>query len=413
MTADTKSIDITPNQDGGVLKEILRASSETEQPMNGDTVFVHYVGTLLDGTKFDSSRDRGEKFSFEVGKGNVIKGWDMGVPTMRRGELARFTIRSEYAYGESGSPPTIPPNATLVFEIELFEFHGEDLSEAKDKSIVRRVITKGSGYAMPNDGSRVVVNLKGVETVSGRVFDERQNLEFEIGENTTNDGKALNLCPGAEQALLKFKQGEKSKIHIKSSQAWGSQGFAEFGLAPHTDVTYEIELVNFEKAKDSWQLNGDEKLEQSELMKNKGTEKFKKGEFALALKKYSKIIDYLEHEVYDKDDQKEKSKQLQLAARLNIAACHLKLKNYRQCIDACGKALELDPRNEKSLFRMAQAYQGECEFDDAIRHFNQVLEINPDNKEATHSISVCRQKIKEYSQKEKALYGKMFASLSK
>lgn len=275
MTADNTTIDITPNQDGGVLKEILRASTDNEQPMSGDTVFVHYVGTLLDGTKFDSSRDRGEKFSFEVGKGNVIKGWDMGVPTMRRGELAKFTIRSEYAYGESGSPPTIPPNATLVFEIELFEFHGEDLSENKDKSIVRRVITKGSGYAMPNDGSRVVVNIKGFETVSGRVFDERQNLEFEIGENTTSDGKKLNLCPGFELALLKFKKDEKSKIHIKSSQAWGSQGNTEFGLAPNTDVTYEIELVNFEKAKDTWQLNGDEKLEQSEIMKNKGTDMFK------------------------------------------------------------------------------------------------------------------------------------------
>lgn len=121
----------------------------------------------------------------------------------------------------------------------------------------------------------------------------------------------------------------------------------------------------------------------------------------------------MEHEVYDKDEQKEKSKQLQLAARLNIAACHLKLKSYRQCIDSCNKALELDSRNEKSLFRMAQAYQGECEFDEAIKYYNKVLEVNADNKEAAHSISICRQKIKEYSQKEKALYSKMFASLSK
>jgi FK506-binding protein 4/5 len=263
-------IDITPNQDGGVLKQLLREGHGEDVPFTGDTVSVHYVGTLLDGTQFDSSRDRGEKFSFEVNKGSVIKGWDMGIPTMKRGELSRFTIISEYAYGESGSPPTIPPNATLVFEIELFDFHGEDLSENKDKSIIRRVLKPGSGYATPNDGARVVVNLKGFETVSGRVFDERQNFEFEIGEGSTQ-----NVCEGVEHALLKFKKDEQSRIFLRANQVWGGKGCTSFGLAVGTDVTYEIEVKSFEKSKESWQLNGAEKLEQSELFKNKGTDLFK------------------------------------------------------------------------------------------------------------------------------------------
>jgi FKBP-type peptidyl-prolyl cis-trans isomerase len=75
---------------------------------------VHYTGTLLDGTKFDSSVDRDEPFSFSLGHGSVIKGWDIGVATMKKGEKALFTLRHDYAYGEKGSPPTIPPSATLV-----------------------------------------------------------------------------------------------------------------------------------------------------------------------------------------------------------------------------------------------------------------------------------------------------------
>jgi FK506-binding protein 4/5 len=71
----------------------------------------------LDGTKFDSSRDRGDPFEFTIGKGQVIQGWDQGVATMKRGEVANLICKSEYAYGASGSPPKIPPNATLKFEV--------------------------------------------------------------------------------------------------------------------------------------------------------------------------------------------------------------------------------------------------------------------------------------------------------
>ena len=88
---------------------------------SGDKVKVHYTGTLLDGTKFDSSLDRAEPFEFTVGAGGVIKGWDEGVVGMKKGGKRKLTIPSDKAYGKRGSPPKIPPDAPLVFEIELLE----------------------------------------------------------------------------------------------------------------------------------------------------------------------------------------------------------------------------------------------------------------------------------------------------
>ena len=104
----------------GLKYEVLQEGSGDEA-VSGKSVTVHYTGWLEDGSKFDSSVDRDSPFSFSLGKGMVIKGWDEGVAGMTIGEKRKLTIPAELGYGSSGAGGVIPPNATLIFDVELLE----------------------------------------------------------------------------------------------------------------------------------------------------------------------------------------------------------------------------------------------------------------------------------------------------
>ncbi len=111
--------------DSGVVEKTDLVVGTGAEAVNGDTLTVHYTGWLADGTKFDSSYDRGTPFVFRLGTGAVISGWDQGIPGMKVGGKRRLIIPPSLAYGASGRPPQIPGNATLKFEVELLSIAGK------------------------------------------------------------------------------------------------------------------------------------------------------------------------------------------------------------------------------------------------------------------------------------------------
>ncbi|KAF1478554.1 Peptidyl-prolyl cis-trans isomerase FKBP5, partial [Pygoscelis antarcticus] len=223
--------DITPARDRGVLKIIKRPGSKDESPMIGDKVYVHYKGKLASGKKFDSSRDRNEPF--------VIKAWDIGVATMKKGEICYLLCKPEYAYGSAGSAPKIPSNATLFFEVELLDFKGEDLFE--DGGIIRRIKRKGEGYSNPNEGATVEIHLEGF--CGGTRFDCK-DVKFVVGEGEDHD-----IPIGIDKALEKMQRGEHCVLYLGPRYGFGEAGKPKYGIQANAELVYEVTLKSFEKVR--------------------------------------------------------------------------------------------------------------------------------------------------------------------
>lgn len=234
--------DVSSLKDKGVMKKLLQPSSTPSHhrthPEAGDKVLVHYTGRLLDEakTKFDSSVDRGEPFEFTVGVGQVIKGWDLGVMTMERGEKCLLTCKPEYAYGAAGAPPSIPPNATLEFEVELISWKSEN-DLFGDGGVIRVAkIEDGEGWKTPKDGDWLEIGVRASrkERETGKMStvwekgladegeEEKEGLFFQLnlkkrnGKEDADNDDASKVPFGVHLALQFFKKGETQRLLVRN-----------------------------------------------------------------------------------------------------------------------------------------------------------------------------------------------------
>ncbi len=200
-------------------------TGESLQP--GDFIKLNYVGTLADGTQFGSSLDTGQPVLFPVGIGAIIPGLDEGVASMKVGGKRKMIIPPNLAFGAQGSGTAIPPNATLIFDIEVVE----RLPRVKIEDIV-----VGTGPS-PKAGDTVSVNYTGTledSTQFDSSLDRNQPFEFQYGTG--------QVIPGWDQGLLTMKVGGKRKLTIPPELGYGAQGAGD-KIPPNATLIFEVELL--------------------------------------------------------------------------------------------------------------------------------------------------------------------------
>jgi peptidylprolyl isomerase len=218
-------------------------------PQVGDVVAVHYRGTLEDGTEFDNSYDRGEPFTFPLGRGRVIPGWDEGIALMQVGEKAKLVIPPDLGYGARGAGDVIPPDATLTFEVELISIvpgapeAPSDLNEedyvTTDTGLKFHDLATGAG-ASPETGQRVTAHYTGW-LEDGTKFDS----SLDRGEPFTFVLGVGQVIAGWDEGIATMKVGGKRQLVIPPELAYGEKG-AGGVIPPDATLIFEVELVDVE-----------------------------------------------------------------------------------------------------------------------------------------------------------------------
>uniref|UniRef100_A0A0X3NYG1 peptidylprolyl isomerase n=1 Tax=Schistocephalus solidus TaxID=70667 RepID=A0A0X3NYG1_SCHSO len=385
--------------DRGVLKKIIKEGIKDAHPVDGDTVFVHYVGTYhggdQHGQKFDSSRDRNERFKFNVGKSEVIKAWDLVIPTMKLGEVCELVALPDYAYKDG---------KTLKFEIELLEFHGEDVSREQDGTSRMSVLCKGSQVFCPEAGVTVDIHLKGL--YEGKVFDER-DVQYCVG-----DYSEVGVPRGVDSAVRKMHAEGKSIVRISKQNSLGEEECAKFGIPPGSNLDYEVTLKSFEKLKSIQNLPSfTEKMEHARNIRSRANEYLKVGKHTLAQDMYSKLLSELLYVITDGVKEKQTLDQEMIAVHLNLALSFLRENNPTGAIENCDKVLDFDASNEKAQFRKGQAFLLRGDVERALVLFKRVMKSHPENTAAAAQVRVCENTLKRVNEQEKRMFRSAFKRL--
>ncbi|HPR18623.1 MAG TPA: FKBP-type peptidyl-prolyl cis-trans isomerase [Candidatus Cloacimonadota bacterium] len=227
------------------LQYLITKTGTGANATTGNIVQVHYTGTLDDGTVFDSSYDRNEPISFELGAGQVIKGWDEGISLLNRGAKATLIIPPDLGYGNRLVGP-IPPNSTLIFEVELIDFKPAPIIEPYDvsgkaavttESGLKFILVKAGKGIKAAPGNTVKVHYTGY-LEDGTMFDSSVKrdipFEFELGM-----GKVIK---GWEEGIALMKEGDQARLIIPTDLGYGSYGAGGI-IPPNATLIFDVELL--------------------------------------------------------------------------------------------------------------------------------------------------------------------------
>ncbi|KAG5251177.1 peptidyl-prolyl isomerase [Salix suchowensis] len=247
----------------GIKKKLLKRGLGWETPEFNDEVTVHYVGTLLDGTKFDSTIDRDSSMTMKLGQGEVVAGLDHGIITMKKGEHALFTLPPELGFGVAGRD-TVPANSFVRFEVELVSWI-KVVDVSKDGGIIKKIVEKGEKHERPGDLDEVLVKYQ-VALSDGTIVAKtpEEGIGFYV-----KDG---HLCAALPKATMTMKRGEKVKLVVQPQYAFGQEGKdasdAIHPVPPNSTLHIDLELISFKPVID---VTGDAKVFKKIMKEGEGS----------------------------------------------------------------------------------------------------------------------------------------------
>jgi FK506-binding protein 4/5 len=309
---------------------------------------------------------------------------------MRVGEVAKFTLRSDYAYGPKGSPPTIPPDATLVFEVELISI--------SEQSPRKKIIKEGEGVESPLGDCDVILSYEMYH--DEKLIEKKEKFKF-----IYEDGQVID---GISKVLRNMKKGEICEAALKPMFAFGQKGSKELGVPSNATLKVKLELHDFEVMKMTYEMDKIELLEFAKKHKGLGNEFIKQKKYDLCFKRYKCAIDAIAKEDNFDNDQLKEKKDLLRDCALNMALASLSLKDVKNTKKYSEEALKYDPKNIKALFRKASAFVLEEDFEEAKNIFKKALEYDPNNVDVKKQIEKVNGLIKKQNEKDKARYASLF-----
>ncbi|KAN0047392.1 hypothetical protein ACTA71_001774 [Dictyostelium dimigraforme] len=430
-----EKIQITP--DNGITKVINKNGIGNNFPFDGDQIYIKYFGKTIDGTIFEDNRNK-SSYSFILGGlGESIKAFNYAIKSMRKGEISTFTIRSKYAFGTIGNGDLIPPNSTVIYEIELISFsNSSDISVEKDGSIIKKILNNSNfsttetetgiettttttttsntiTSTIPKYETKVSIDFKIKTKESNEIIQDKKNYIFKIG----SDIMILDIM---EFILMTMQIGEFCQVEVEwltflnSIKKWPLDSLDQQGgnnslsymkkfkdlinnqeqqllllqQQHNNKIIIEIklnEIIEFEKEK--YQYNSNE-LESIGLnKKEEGTELFKRKYYEMARLKYKRALEFF-------NSNNENHKQHIIACLSNQSVCNLLMKQYKQVIELATQILQLDPNHIKSLNSRSKALRETGKLNLAFYDIQKALKIDSHNKDTLNELSILN-KLKE------------------